>query len=84
MPTILEAGGYRIFIRPNEGRHHVAHVHVETASGEVSVAVGDARTAPSLLGFSRGTKKADVMAGVRLVQEHQATCLKKWEEYHGA
>lgn len=83
MPTILEVGSYRIFIRLNEGGHHLAHVHVETPSGEVSVALGNARTAPSLVGFSRGTKKADALLAVRLVQEHQSLCLTKWEEHHG-
>ncbi len=71
-------------MRFNEPRHHLPHVHVETGSGEVTVALGDARTAPSLLEFSRGTKKADVLASLRLVEEHQSLCLEKWEEHHGA
>ena len=84
MPTILEEGGYRVFVHFNEDGHHVPHVHVETRSGEVCVALGDESTRPYLLGRSRTTKKADARAALRVVEQNQEMCIARWEEYHAA
>ncbi len=85
MVTIYWDGGCRVFIHLNEAQHRLPHVHVETSSGEVVVALGHEQgVGPRILGFSRGTKKTDARAALRSVEQHEAECRRMWEEYHGA
>ena len=80
MPTIRQVGGYRIFFRFNEEKHHLAHVHVECPSGEVSVALAAHDQPVRLLGFTKGMKRAEVRRAVQLVTENHAECVREWEE----
>jgi len=83
MPTIVEEDGcqIKVFLPPRE--HGPAHVHVSNAGGVAIINLPDATQSLTVRSVSKKMRNADVIAAVRLVEVHVATCWKHWRKYHG-
>lgn len=79
MVTVLRADGLRLVIYLND--HLPAHVHV-FGDGEVKINLLGLNDKPELVWADSATR-SEVRRGMRLVIEHQAALLQRWEEIHG-
>jgi hypothetical protein len=79
VPTFLTEGPYRFFCYSNEG-NEPPHVHVErdrhTAKFWLEEQVRFAR--------NKGFAAHELTRIQSLVEEHQAECLRKWDEHFGS
>lgn len=81
MPTILRQRGFKFVIHLND--HEPAHVHAWRAGAVAKIGIGHEARAPWVL--DPGVmQSSDVRRAVRIVESHQETFLKKWDEIHGA
>lgn len=79
MVTVLRADGLRVVIYLND--HLPAHVHV-FGDGEVKINLLGADGTPELVGAD-SANGSEIRRAMRLVSEHQATLLLRWENIHG-
>ena len=79
MVTVIRADGLRLVIYLND--HLPAHVHV-FGDGEVKINLLGPGQAPELV-WADGATRSEVRRATRLVVEHQAVLLQRWEEIHG-
>lgn len=77
MPKVLDEGGFRISVWPND--HPPPHVHVYKSGGECLVEIGVPGERAASLYENRGMSAKDWQAAVVLVQKHQALALERWE-----
>lgn len=85
MPEVLRQSGFSIHIYHND--HEPRHVHVLKAGAEVKINLGTladeatntAWEAPALAKV-KAMARADAKRALRIVYEHQAYLLAKWEE----
>lgn len=75
MPTVLRTGPYRCFFYAGD-RDEPSHVHVERDDNVAKFWLDPVRLASSG-GFRRG----ELERVRRLIEEHQATLLKGWDEF---
>jgi hypothetical protein len=80
MPTLVRQDGFDIRMYFDD--HDPPHVHVFKAGGQAKIAIGDSTIAPSLI-LVQGMNSKDTKAALRVVIQHQANLLEKWEDYHG-
>jgi hypothetical protein len=80
MPTLHREGGFSVRMYPND--HRPPHVHVLNADGMARIALGDSRTAPSVISNS-GMRDADVRRAYGIVAGRQAQLIAAWETMHG-
>jgi hypothetical protein len=78
MPTVLRIGRYRFHFYSDE-RSEPPHIHVRTSDGECKFWLD-----PVMLARNRGLAPHTVREIERLVFEHQAFLLEKYNEYHNA
>lgn len=78
MPTVLCIGRYRFHFYSDE-RSEPPHIHVRTSDGECKFWLD-----PVMLARNRGLAPHTVREIERLVFEHQAFLLEKYNEYHNA
>jgi hypothetical protein len=78
MPTVLRIGPYRFFFFSADGVEP-PHVHIERDR-----ALAKFWLRPARLAQSKGFPAAEIRALERLVDEHEATILEKWDEYFSA
>ena len=79
MVTILRADGLRVVIFVDD--HQPAHVHV-FGDGHARVNLLGADGAPELI-WADGMTRGEVRRAMRIVIEHQALLLARWESIHG-
>ncbi len=79
MVTVLRADGLRLVIYLND--HLPAHVHV-FGDGEVKINLLGLNDKPELI-WAADSTRSEVRYAMRLVVEHHATLLQRWEEIHG-
>ncbi|HEY1380705.1 MAG TPA: DUF4160 domain-containing protein [Gemmataceae bacterium] len=78
MPTVLRVGPYRFFFYAGDGAEP-PHVHVERDAGEAKLWLDPVR-----LERSRGFGRREINQVRRLVDEHRAQLLERWNEFfHG-
>jgi hypothetical protein len=80
MPTIHRQDGFRFVINTDD--HPLAHVHVYHGGKVALLYIGDANRAPSVRDPQRMATH-DVRRALRMVEEHQALFVTRWEELHG-
>lgn len=78
MPTVLRIGPYRFHFYSDE-RGEPPHIHVRTSDGECKFWLD-----PVMLARNRGLAPHSIREVERLVFEHQAFLLEKYNEYHNA
>ena len=78
MPRVIDEGGFRLSVWPND--HPPPHVHAFKDSAECLVVIGEPDGGPASLYENRGMKDKDWKAAVELVQKYQAEALVKWRE----
>ena len=76
MPTVLRIGRFRFHFFSDE-RNEPAHVHVRSSDGECKFWLD-----PIALAKNRGIRPHDLRDIERLVFEHQAFLITKYDEYH--
>lgn len=79
MPTILRKDGFSVRLYPND--HDPPHVHVFKAGGQAKITLGLEPSIPTIaqvLGMDNKTAKQ----ALKLVQDHQAELLTKWQEFY--
>lgn len=79
MVTVLRADGLRIVIYTND--HQPAHVHV-FGDGEAKINLLGPGGTPDLVWADRMTR-GELRRAMRVVIEHQAALLQRWEDIHG-
>ena len=79
MVTVLRADGLRVVIYTND--HQPAHVHV-FGDGETKINLLGPGGTPDLVWADRMTR-GELRRAVRVVVEHQAALLQRWEDIHG-
>ena len=79
MVTLLRADGLRVVIYLNAPLP--AHVHV-FGDGEVKINLIGRNEAPELI-WADGANRSEVRRAMRLVSEHQAALLQRWENIYG-
>lgn len=79
MVTVLRAHGLRVVIYVND--HPPAHVHV-IGNGEAKINLLNPSGVAELV-WVDGMSRGDVRRAMRLVIEHQAFLLARWEDIHG-
>jgi len=75
MPTIMVVGPYRLFFWASD-RNEPPHVHVERDDRVAKFWLNPVR-----LQSNGGFRSAEINRIFRLVQEREADCLRKWNEY---
>jgi len=76
MPTIVESGGFRMVIYPND--HAPPHVHVHHADGMARISL---EAEPRLLSV-RGLSAIQARRARSLVAGHWQVALKVWKKFH--
>ena len=76
---MLRADGLRCVIFLND--HRPAHVHV-FGDGEIKIDLLGPEGEPELV-WADGATRGEVRRAMRLVVEHRAALLQRWEEIHG-
>ena len=76
MVTVLREAGLRVVIFAND--HPPAHVHV-FGDGETKI---DLRGGAPRLVWAEGAPRAEIRRAMRLVADHRAFLLARWEEIH--
>ena len=76
MPTVMRIGRYRFHFYSDE-RGEPPHIHVRTADGECKFWLD-----PVVLARNRGLAPHTLREIERLVFEHQAFLMEKYNEYH--
>ena len=79
MVTVLRADGLRVVIYTND--HQPAHVHV-FGDGEAKISLIGPSGTPDLVWADRMTW-GELRCAMRVVVEHQAALLQRWEGIHG-
>jgi hypothetical protein len=74
MPTVLRVGGFAFSFYADD--HAPPHVHVDYGGATVIVNLEPVRARKNL-----GMKTADLLAAVRLVEEHRETLLWSWAQF---
>lgn len=74
MPTLLRIRGFRVFFFSNEG-NEPAHVHVRKGDGVAKFWLG-----PVKLAINDGFKKSELQIIVKILEEHEAELIRKWNE----
>lgn len=82
VPTVLRRAGFRVVIYLPPREHAPPHVHVQSANGEVVIALAAERR-PQTIRTVAGMRTPEVIRAFRLVEDHAAFLLTKWREYHG-
>ncbi len=82
MPTVLRHAGFRVCILLPPREHGPPHVHVYRGGGVVTIALATTSRALGVLDVV-GLRDPDVIAAVRLVQQHADFLLDQWQRYHG-
>jgi hypothetical protein len=77
--TVLRSQGLRVIIFTND--HLPAHVHV-IGDGEAKIDLRGPDGAPRLV-WADGMTRAEVRRALRIVSEHHAFLVARWEEIHG-
>lgn len=80
MPTVYRQDGFEFRIYTND--HDPPHVHVFKAGGQVKIAIGDEKTAPSVL-LRKGMSNKDAVKAVLSVDQNQEHFLESWRKYYG-
>lgn len=75
MPTVLRIGPYRFFFYAGD-REEPPHVHVERESSTAKLWLSPVRLAQS-----RGFKSQELNRVRQLVEEHQISLRRSWDEY---
>ncbi len=85
MPTYLRADGFVVRIHGPPREHPPPHVHVHR--GVEGVAVVGLRRGPDRphvwLRAALGLTNREIVAAVRLVEQHAAELIAHWEKLHG-
>ena len=76
MPTVLRESGVEVVIYLND--HQPPHVHAFEGGGEAKINLEPVKVAQAWKVTKATTRKAK-----RVVVEHQAYLLEKWEEING-
>lgn len=79
MVTIFRESGLKFVIYLDD--HPPAHVHV-FGDGSVKIALGVEDDAPKVV-RTRSMKTSELRKALRIVIEHRAALIEKWEEFHG-
>lgn len=79
MVTIFRESGLKFVIYLDD--HPPAHVHV-FSDGSAKIALGAEGGAPEVV-RTRGMKTSQLKKALRIVIEHRAALMEKWEEFHG-
>lgn len=79
MVTVLRAEGLRVVIYLND--HRPAHVHV-FGGGEAKINLLGPNGAPDLV-WADNMTRPEVRRAMRIVAEHSAFLLQRWEDIHG-
>ncbi len=79
MVSVLRIDGLRVVIFIND--HEPAHVHV-FGDGEAKINLMGPGGAPALV-WADSMSRADIRRAMRIVTDHQAVLLARWEEIHG-
>jgi hypothetical protein len=75
MPTVLRLLGFRFHFYSDEGTES-SHIHVESGDGECKFWLS-----PVLLAKNRGMSAVDIRKVERLVYEHQAFLMEKYDDF---
>ncbi len=75
MPTVLRVFGFRFHFYSDEG-NEPPHIHVESGDGECKFWLS-----PVVLARNHGMTAADIRKVERLVYEHQAFLLEKYDDF---
>lgn len=88
MPTYLRSDGFVVRIHGPPREHGPPHVHVHVHRGrEGFVVVGlrlGAQRGRVWLREDFGLSRRDILAAVRLVEQHAEQLLSHWERMHGS
>ena len=79
MVTVHREAGMRFIIFTDD--HEPAHVHV-VGDGKAKINLAGAGGRPELV-YNDGFKAGDIKKALRIVAEHQAAMLQRWDEHHG-
>ena len=71
--------GFKVYLHFGDAEHGVPHVHIQTADGEVTIALGSESVAPHVL-VAKGIKPSDRTRALKLVLRNQERLLRAWEE----
>jgi hypothetical protein len=74
VPTALKVGGYRFFFFSNE-RKEPRHVHVESAERYAKFWLS-----PAGLAVNHGFRSSELSEIRRLIDQHEAELIDKWNE----
>lgn len=81
MAEVFRKDGFIVVVWPDD--HHPPHVHVFKAGAQVKIAIGrPGLELPRILDDKTMTRQ-DRKEALKLVIQHQAICLAKWETLHG-
>jgi len=75
MPTVLRLLGFRFYFYSDEGTEP-PHIHIETGDGACKFWLN-----PVALAKNRGMSAIDIRKVERLVYEHQAFLLEKYDDF---
>ena len=77
MPAVFRDGPYRFFFYPSDAGEP-RHVHVERDRQRAKFWLDPVRSA-----FNHGFTQAEIRRIRRLVERHQETLRREWDEYFG-
>jgi hypothetical protein len=75
MPSIRINGPYEIYFTSHD-RGEPAHVHVDREKMSAKIWLQ-----PISVAYNLGFSRHELQRILRLIHEHQALCLRKWNEY---
>ena len=78
MPTVLRVGPYRFYFYSHDLSHEPAHVHVDRDDLSAKFWLS-----PVALARNLGFVASELRRIERIVQDHQAQLLEKWDEEYG-
>jgi hypothetical protein len=79
MVTVLRESGLHVVIYLDD--HPPAHVHM-FGDGSAKIALGTEEGVPEVV-RTRGMKPRQLTKALRIVIDHRAELMEKWEEFHG-